>query len=115
MQKNNYTHIPIIEHDVVVGVFSENTVLSYLIDDEIIEIGDDVCFTALGKYLPIENHSSESFRFISRNASLQNVNELFEKALRSQDRIGLVFVTQNGKPSEKLLGIISAWDAAAKE
>ena len=37
------------------------------------------------------------------------------EALRNQERIGPICVTANGKPEEKLLGIISAWDVAAND
>lgn len=115
MRDNVYTHIPILEDEVVVGVFSENTLLSYLIDDEIVNIDENVKFSDIAKYLPAEKHTAESFRFISQNMLLADIDEIFAEALKKNDRIGLVFVTNSGKPTEKLLGIISAWDIAGAE
>lgn len=113
MQKNHFTHIPILQNDVVVGVFSENTLLSCLIDNAFTGISDKMKFVDIASYLPIDDNRSESFKFISRNARLEEANNLFDTAVHKQERIGLVFITQNGKPTEKLLGIISAWDVAA--
>ena len=112
MQKKVYTHVPILQDGIVVGVFSENTVFSYLIDEEIVGIEDQMRFRELEDYLPVDKHSSESFRFARQDMLVENINLLFEKALAKQDRIGLVFITKNGKADEPLLGIITAWDIA---
>lgn len=112
MQKKVYTHVPILRNGVVVGVFSENTVFSYLIDEEIVGIEDQMRFQDLRDYLPADKHSSESFRFVRQDMLVENINVLFEKALEKQDRIGLVFITKTGKANEPLLGIITAWDVA---
>lgn len=115
MRDNVYTHIPILEDDVVVGVFSENTLLSYLIDDEIVSIDENVKFSDIAKYLPMDKHTAESFRFVSQNMLLSEVDDIFAEALKNVDRIGLIFVTNSGKSTEKLLGIISAWDVAGND
>jgi CBS domain-containing protein len=115
MEKHTYTHIPILENGIVRGVFSENTLLSYLVDDGIVDIDDSLKFSDISKYLPIENHSAESFRFIPKDALLYDVKTLFEETLKNSDRIGMVFLTQNGKQAESVIGILTAWDVAAVE
>ena len=116
MQEKTFTHIPILDNnDVVVGVFSENTLLSYLIDDEIVGIDEKTRFADLKKYLPVSAHKSESFYFVPQNKLLADIKTRFEKSLQKQERIGLLFMTNNGKATEPLQGLISAWDVAAKE
>ena len=112
MINRTFTHIPILENGIVTGVFSENTVLCYLADEQIIGVEDSARFSALEQYLPIDAHKSESFRFIPQDMPLAEVSSIFENALKKQDRIGLIFTTQTGKPTEKVLGIITAWDVA---
>ena len=112
MNEKVYTHIPIINKGAVCGVFSENTLLSYLVDEELVCIDQNSVFRDLQSYLPFDRHRSESFRFASANALLSDIQMLFEDALQNVDRIGMVFVTANGKPHEKMLGIITAWDIA---
>ena len=114
MEEKHYTHIPILKNDVVFGVFSENTLLSYLIDDEVIGIDSETKFSdpLLMRYLPIEKHRSEKFDFISKDAYLPEINKKFEQAFSVNDRLGLLFVTENGLKTEKMLGIITAWDIA---
>ena len=38
--------------------------------------------------------------------------DIFAAAQKESKRLGLIFVTHSGQPTEKLLGIISAWDMA---
>ena len=108
-----YTHVPILEDGIVRGVFSENTLLSYLYGEEIVCIDDETTFSSLAELLPVDAHASESFRFVPRTITLAEVAEMFTVAMRRADRIGMVFITHSGKPSEKVLGIITAWDVAA--
>lgn len=112
MQKNVFTHVPILQDGVVIGVFSENTLFSYLADDRIVEIADDMKFSDLADYLPTDKHRAESFRFVRQSKLVAEINAMFEDALSKQDRIGLVFTTKTGNPKEPLLGIITAWDIA---
>ena len=112
MNEHVYTHIPIMRDGVVVGVFSENTLLSYLIDDEIISIDNDVKFSDIVKYLPLDQHRAESFRFVGQETLVSEIEDIFADSVKKSDRIGLIFVTNSGKKTEKLLGIISAWDVA---
>lgn len=112
MAERSFTHIPIVEEGRVAGVFSENTLLSCVLDEEISHYDEKTRFCDISKYLPIEDHASEVFAFASRSTSLQDVKKIFDGALQRGERLGMLFVTQNGKPSEKLLGIVTAWDIA---
>ena len=112
MNEKVYTHIPILRDGIVEGVFSENTLLSYLSDDEIVSIDGSVKFADIAEYLPLEKHRSEFFRFIDADMLVSKIADEFADAVKNQDRIGLMFVTANGKKTEKLLGIISPWDVA---
>ena len=112
MIEHTYTHIPILANGVVTGVLSEGTILSYLVDEEIIEINNSIRFSDLKNYLKMENHKSESFRFVPKDILKANLDELFSDALEKGDRIGLVFVTHSGKKTEKILGLLTAWDLA---
>lgn len=112
MNEHVYTHIPIMKDGVVVGVFSENTLLSHLIDDEIVSIDNDVKFSDIAKYLPLDQHRAESFRFVGKETLVSEIEDIFAEAVKKSDRIGLILVTNSGKKTERLLGIISAWDVA---
>lgn len=88
------------------GVFSENTPPSFLYGGGIVRIDDETTFASLADLLPLDAHASESFRFAPRSASLAEVAEISAAAMREANRIGVVFITHSGEPSEKVLGIV---------
>ncbi len=113
MSEKVYTHIPILDDEKkLLGVFSENTIFSYLLDEEIIEISKEMTFEELKSYLDINNHISEIFKFTKRNTNIFELKKIFEQELNERNRIGMVFITQNGTPNEPILGIITPWDIA---
>lgn len=111
MSEKVYTHIPILnEKKVVIGVFSENTIFSYLLDQEIIEIPKNMTFRDLEKYLDVENHLSEIFKFVKFDTKVSRIRKIFEEELKENKKIGMVFITENGKQDEPLLKIVTPWD-----
>lgn len=113
MRRKVFTHIPILEEGVVIGVFDENSVFSYLADEEIIEIDDNLTFNAIRKYLSVNGRDMEEFIFYKASGYVENLEIEFERAFKRGKRIGIVFLTQSGKPNEKLQGIITPWDIIA--
>ena len=117
MIKNVYTHIPILDDGKVIGVFSENTFLSLFENEELVMIDDNLKFNdaTIQKLIPIDKHITESFRFVARDVSVFEVGEAFRKSADNGDRIGLIFVTQNGKQDERILGIVTPWDLPSED
>ena len=105
-----YTHIPIFENDKLVGVFSENTLLDIVNKESGIVINKDTRFKEIQEYLKIENHSSEEFKFISRNKNIYDIEDIFKDYFTRNKRLGCVYITENGKENEKILGMLTAWD-----
>ena len=58
MSEKCYTHIPVLENGVLKGVFSENTLLSYIIDDKIVEIDENTGVKKENIVIP-ENQSNQ--------------------------------------------------------
>ncbi len=115
MTKNTYTHVPVMEDDQMVGIFSENTILSYLSHHENSIITADMPIREFADFVGLDQHKSEEFAFIERKALLADVYALFNAAVKKHKRLGMLFITEHGKQSEKLLGIITAWDLASPE
>lgn len=114
MSSKSYSHIPIMDDDVLVGVFSSNTLLSILIDEKLVSVDDDLKFKDIEKYLYYKNSTGESYRFISKKMPAGDISDLYKAAEEKNDRIGMMFVTENGNENEKVLGIITAWDLASE-
>lgn len=115
MVKKNYTHIPIIKNDVMIGVFSENTLLSYLVANQEGIILKDATVRDFYEFIPLEKHMNEYFEFIPRNAILSEVDKIFSEGVKDVKRIAVVYITENGKNNEKILGMITPWDLTSEE
>lgn len=112
MNKNTYTHVPVFENERIIGVFSENSVFSYMVKNEDVLIEKDVKIEEFIDFIPLEKHESEFFEFVPKNKLVIDIEEMFQKELINRKRLSVVFITESGKPTEKILGIITAWDVA---
>ncbi len=115
MNQHIFTHVPIIKDNQMIGIFSENVLLSYLADNPDTIILKDMTITDFAAYTPLKAHRGEHFEFLARHASLAEVYEIFNQAIKVKKRVGMVFVTEHGKNTEKPLGIITAWDLASPD
>ena len=113
MKERGFAHVPILGGDVIQGVFSEHTLLTYLVDEQCVCIDAEMTFADIWQYLPLRSHTSESFRFVSGNTLVSDISVMYDRALEKNDKIGMVFVTQNGRENSRLYGIITAWDVVA--
>ncbi len=115
MNEENYTHIPIYEEDgrTLAGVFSENSLFQYVIDDKIIEIDDNTTFNDIRKCIDL-NNSKETIIFVHRNELYDNVVNDFIKVFNEKQKLAYIMVTENGKQTEKVIGIITAWDVIGR-
>jgi len=112
MNKYTYTHVPIIEDGKLVGVFSENTVFSYIVNTGDVLLEKDAKIREFSEFIPIDKHVSESFAFVPRDTLVIDIEEMFADELKDGKRLAVVFMTNNGDLNEKILGLITAWDVA---
>ena len=111
MLKNVYSHVPVLDEDGnVVGVFSESTML------EMSQSGsggvEGKCIRDIAEFLPLERHTADVFRFVPKNDPIAHLRYLCAEALERHERIGMIFVTENGTSDAPLLGILTVWDIA---
>jgi hypothetical protein len=97
MNEKVYTHAPLLEGGCVTGVFSENTVFSYLGHHCEAILDAELTLASFEEFLPIDSHTPECFKFISRDAPLSDAAQVFKDGLKSRSRVGAIFVTENGK------------------
>jgi predicted transcriptional regulator len=115
MNKHTYTHVPVLEDDKIIGVFSENTVFSYFASNEEVLLDKDALIKEFLDFIPFDKHESEYFEFVSKNTLLIDVEDIFREGLKDNKRIATVFITETGSEKEKLLGLITAWDLVGYE
>ena len=114
MKNNIFTHIPIVQNNKVIGVFSENTLFDIFLNGENIIIDESINFGDINEYLHIENHTLEEFVFKSENATIYDIEKDFENYFSNSKRLGCIFITDNGKNTGNLKGMVTAWDVLGK-
>jgi len=113
MNKYTYTHVPVIENEKMVGIFSENTIFSYISESEDGSIiTDELKIKDFIDFIPVSKHVSEIFEFVPRKITVPEIEDIFRKELNKNKRIAAIFITQNGRENEKILGLITPWDVA---
>jgi len=112
MREKMYTHVPVWNDKVFVGVFSYSSFFEWLAERQSKEHGD-ITFTKRfikdidRKYL---NSPSVNFQFIPENMNIYEISPLFEKSTLNHQRLDCLLITRNGQKGERLTGIISSWD-----
>ena len=66
----------------------------------------------IAEFLPLDRHTADVFRFVPKNDPIAHLRYLCAEALESRERIGMIFVTADGRLEESLLGILTVWDIA---
>jgi len=112
MAKHGYSQAPVLDSGVVIGVFSESTPFSMVASESGVLIDRGMTIQDCRQFLDLDRQVNETFLFISRAATWAKVEDLFVSNRENARRVGAVFVTESGNGSEKLLGMITAWDLA---
>ena len=114
MQKEGFSHIPVLENHRLFGIFSASIFFSFVLEGkhgfEIEKLSD------VKSYLPIKRHIYETFLFIRQNAAVEEARVLFDRKRGPQHRrLAALFITENGNPDEPLLGMATPWDVMLDE
>ncbi|MBQ7826772.1 MAG: CBS domain-containing protein [Clostridia bacterium] len=121
MKAEGYSHVPVVENGRLVGVFSVSTVFA-LVDKYGIEgiskcceadreyLGRNTTISRFREFLPIDRHVTESFGFVADSSPYSSLQRRFGLQGAKSLRLVALFVTENGRAEEKLLGMITPWD-----
>lgn len=113
MQAKMYTNVPILQNKIVVGVFDENSLFSYLSAQEMVMIDLSTKFSDIEPFLSVNNREMEEFLFVRPNLYADELEDKIEKAFGKNKRVNMAFVTSTGKANAELTGIITPWDIIA--
>ena len=110
MDDNNFSHVLIMDGDVVCGIVSEKNILSiaayannYAILTKNVE--------DIAGYVSFEQACLEHFfDYISPDTPLNEVKELLAKIEENKERVDILIVTEEGRATGKFLGIITPWE-----
>ena len=114
MAEQTLTNVPVYRDKEILGILSDNSYLKWLstgfADDGFIlsetNVGDIAQFLDKLK----DDHSDNEYMFIKPSTDVFTIQDMFNSALERGKRLSAIFVTNTGKETESLLGIITAWD-----
>ncbi len=109
MDKNGYSHIPVMRDGEFSGVFSVGTVFQYVLRSGGKGISPETTVADLGKHLDVASHM-ENYEFVSKDATYISVRRIFERVRGKNKRVSVIFITEHGRTGEPLLGMLTPWD-----
>lgn len=110
MAENTFTHVPVVKDGIFQWLLSESLYIQWIKDiyaKENCLLSTESKVSELKKYL---NNINDDYKFLPRDTDIYTITEKFEKAIKEKKRLGVIFITQSGKETEKILGLITAWD-----
>lgn len=110
MNRFLYTHVPVVENNKLLGIFSDNTVYTYMCKENTIQITNNTLIKEFEKYIPIDKHLNEYFEFVNERTMLYEIEDLFHYDISKHKLLAVVYITKNGRPDEPILGMITPWD-----
>ena len=111
MRKHRFQNLPVLLNDRCVGMFNESTLFYALQATKELHVDLNTPIQAFEGHLSIEDHPTHLYTFVSRSTTLDAIAEQFSEFLtHDQKRLELVIVTENGKASETMLGILTPED-----
>lgn len=99
MQDKQYHIVPIIEQGKVIGVLSDNSKIIKDIDNE-------TTFYQLKQHIDVAEHIGSNILFVAKAATIESAKLQIAECFKNGHRINAVFVTETGKPSESLIGLL---------
>lgn len=112
MKSQNFSQAPIVdENGNVIEVISTNTISRWLFaeyENQLI----DLTAAKISDLMP-HIESPENYALISRNTTVYKATEVYlRKSKEKKSKLDCLIITEHGKPTEKLMGIVCIEDIA---
>ena len=108
MQEKGFSHIPIWYFGEMVGVFSTSTVFAFTVANPGKTLDEDTLVQEFAEFYPLAAHT-ERYLFATPDMSYWEAKEAFTKVTKHK-RLAAIFLTDTGKATGKLLGMLTPWD-----
>lgn len=113
ISSKGFTSVPVYDEDGIVGILSERSAVNWVGDmlhDEEVLLNQVTMLSDIKKYFDPISGGDDIYKFATRNQDAFSIKDMFNDAILQGKRLAAVFITQNGKQTEKMIGIITAWD-----
>lgn len=108
MEKNGYSHVPVMHEGKFLGVFSVASVFLYVLHNGK-AINSETTLSDMIEEVKI-SQIPDNYVFLPKSASYIQAKNKFIKPAGKNKRVAVLFITENGSKNEKLLGMLTPWD-----
>lgn len=113
MKQHSFSQFPVLDSDGSVIELINNNTISRWLASEVGEKGTIIIDDVRVKELVSEIEFKNNYKFISRDTSIYEAYYLFINHINEKGRnLDVLFITHNGKETEKLLGLVTISDLA---
>lgn len=113
MEYRSLSHIPVLDPDgTVQGIFSRSTIFDYVSMNEELENPSKMTIRDFEEFLPLDAHLNERFLFVSKYDKVDHIYPELFKSREHEKNLSLILVTEHGRSTERLLGIVTLTDMA---
>jgi len=108
IREKKFNQIPIYQSNKFIGLVTATGITYWLADN----MTDEMISREMPTLLDIYSHEKQknTYRFIRMDLSVYAAEEYFKKFVAEGKRLEALLITENGRPEEKLLGIITPLD-----
>lgn len=114
MDKNGYSHVPVMKDGKFYGVFSVGSMFRYLLRHKGKGLDPTAMIKDLKGYLAVEEHL-ENYEFVPADATYIYVRQRFEQVRGKNKRVSVIFITEDGRQDQPLLGMLTPWDVLGED
>ncbi len=114
MDKNGYSHVPVMKDGKFYGVFSVGSMFRYLLRHKGKGLDPAAMIKDLKGYLAVEEHL-ENYEFVPADATYIYVRQRFEQVRGKNKRVSVIFITEDGRQDQPLLGMLTPWDVLGED
>ncbi|WP_068675604.1 CBS domain-containing protein [Oceanobacillus sp. Castelsardo] len=107
IREREFTKFPIYNGKEFLGLITQKGITNWLAN-EVYDGNDILIEKTLSDVLQYEDN--ENYKFISGNSSLYEAVDLFKEQIGNGHRLEAILITENGAPTESLVGIVTNWD-----
>lgn len=111
MHKSGAVYVPIIEDGQLAGVFSMSAFTAYINNSGVSGINEELTIEQMAPFYRINNSKrTEAFFFAGADATVYDIDNIFNKTVNTDLSVGAVFITLDGTGSGQLLGMVTPFD-----
>lgn len=110
LKRSGFSTLPVIDRDNLLGIFTEKSLYDYMSLNRSKNVDKSMKIKDIIEAIDLNNHPRKYYDFIGVNTNIYDAYQMFDKDIKQRREMLLLLVTENGKVTESLLGIVALRD-----